>query len=73
MLYEVITNYVTMKIAFDAKRAFLNRSGLGNYSRDVIRGLQQYFPENHYTLYTPAADTTLFEPNRQNTSRNNFV
>jgi len=26
-----------MKIGFDAKRAFNNKSGLGNYSRDIIR------------------------------------
>ena len=26
-----------MRIGFDAKRAFLNNTGLGNYSRDAIR------------------------------------
>ncbi len=43
-----------MNIGFDAKRAFLNNTGLGNYSRTVIRSLAQYFPENNYTLYTTA-------------------
>lgn len=38
---------------FDAKRAFFNRSGLGNYSRDTIRILSSAFPENQYFLYTP--------------------
>lgn len=42
-----------MKIAFDAKRAFRNYSGLGNYSRTVISLLTKYFPENEYLLYTP--------------------
>ena len=30
-----------MKIGFDAKRAFNNQSGLGNYSRDIIRAFTQ--------------------------------
>lgn len=42
-----------MKIGFDAKRAFLNRSGLGNYSRNTINQLVKYFPDNNYWLYTP--------------------
>ena len=43
-----------MKIGFDAKRAFFNRSGLGNYSRNTIRILHKFFPENDYTLFTPS-------------------
>ena len=39
-----------MKIVFDAKRFFHNTSGLGNYSRDLVRILAQYFPENEYIL-----------------------
>ncbi|MGG7469929.1 glycosyltransferase family 4 protein [Chryseobacterium arthrosphaerae] len=39
-----------MKIAFDAKRFFHNTSGLGNYSRDLVRILSRYFPENEYLL-----------------------
>jgi glycosyltransferase involved in cell wall biosynthesis len=42
-----------MRIGFDAKRAFLNNTGLGNYSRDTIRMLSHYFPDNKYFLYTP--------------------
>ncbi len=42
-----------MRIGFDAKRVFNNFTGLGNYSRFVIDGLVQYFPENEYFLYTP--------------------
>lgn len=39
-----------MKIAYDAKRFFNNTSGLGNYSRDLVRMLAQYFPDNQYSL-----------------------
>lgn len=39
-----------MKIAFDAKRFFHNGSGLGNYSRDLVRILATYYPENKYFL-----------------------
>jgi len=42
-----------MRIGFDAKRAFYNRSGLGNYSRDTINSLMTYYPEHDYYLYTP--------------------
>ena len=42
-----------MKLGFDAKRAFFNNTGLGNYSRDTIRILGQYFDKNEYHLYTP--------------------
>jgi glycosyltransferase involved in cell wall biosynthesis len=42
-----------MKIGFDAKRAFLNNTGLGNYSRWLLKVLVQQHPENEYFLYTP--------------------
>lgn len=42
-----------MRIGFDAKRYFLNKSGLGNYSRDLIRILETYYPQNEYIKYTP--------------------
>ncbi len=37
-----------MILGFDAKRFFHNKTGLGNYSRDLIRILAQYHPENSY-------------------------
>ncbi len=43
-----------MRIGFDAKRAFFNRSGLGNYSRDLILALHRYYSDNEYYLYTPS-------------------
>ena len=41
-----------LNIGFDAKRLFLNQSGLGNYSRWLVNGLIKQFPENQYHLYT---------------------
>ncbi len=41
-----------MKIGYDAKRAFCNNTGLGNYSRMLIRGIAE-LPCNAVTLYTP--------------------
>ncbi|AYF44187.1 glycosyltransferase, group 1 family protein [Halobacteriovorax sp. BALOs_7] len=42
-----------MKIGFDAKRAFHNFRGLGNYSRDLIASLSRYHTEHSYYLFTP--------------------
>jgi glycosyltransferase involved in cell wall biosynthesis len=42
-----------MKIAFDAKRAFHNATGLGNYSRGLITALMEAHPEAEVRLYTP--------------------
>lgn len=42
-----------MNIGFEAKRAFTNGTGLGHYSRTLIRSLATYFPEHDYTLFTP--------------------
>lgn len=39
-----------VRIAYDAKRAFANRRGLGNYSRDMIRLAQTFAPQNEYVL-----------------------
>ncbi len=41
-----------MEIGFDAKRLFNNSSGLGNYSRTLVRNLQVYYPEHQYHLYS---------------------
>ncbi|MDR0729616.1 MAG: glycosyltransferase family 4 protein [Prevotellaceae bacterium] len=42
-----------MRIGFDAKRAFRNFTGLGNYSRATISILSDFYPDNQYFLYTP--------------------
>jgi glycosyltransferase involved in cell wall biosynthesis len=49
-----------MRIGFDAKRAFNNRTGLGNYSRFVLNALRNYAPEPTYWAYTPKIKTGLF-------------
>jgi len=52
-------------LGFDAKRAFANVTGLGNYSRFVLRSLGRRFPEHRYVLYAPRirhdADTTFLD------------
>ena len=50
-----------MKIGFDAKRAFYNRRGLGNYARNLIEGLNVYYPHNEYVLYTPVVQRERVE------------
>lgn len=40
-----------MKIAYDAKRVFSSWSGLGNYSRDLVRILATFYPDNQYLLF----------------------
>ena len=42
-----------ISIGFDAKRAFYNYSGLGNYSRNFLAALARIRPENFYYLFTP--------------------
>ena len=44
---------MNLKIGYDAKRAFFNSSGLGNYSRGVIDIMTKFYPENDYFLYAP--------------------
>ena len=49
-----------MNIGFDAKRAFLNNSGLGNYSRTLIKTLVHYYPSNKYELFTTKSEKCTF-------------
>jgi glycosyltransferase involved in cell wall biosynthesis len=56
-----------MKIGFEAKRIFHNKTGLGNYSRDLIRILAKYYPENDYFLYNPKRNgSQIFETTKIN-------
>ena len=45
-------------IGFDAKRAAQNKTGLGNYSRFVIKSLAQYAPSLRLDLFVPDAAKT---------------
>lgn len=51
-----------MIIGFDAKRAFQNKTGLGNYSRTLLSSLNEYFEQHQYVLFTPKK-TPLFNTN----------
>lgn len=42
-----------LTIAYDAKRAFLNYRGLGNYCRNLFMQMARYYGENSYCLCTP--------------------
>jgi glycosyltransferase involved in cell wall biosynthesis len=42
-----------MKIGFDAKRAFHNFTGLGNYSRTLLETFSTYFPSDELHLFSP--------------------
>ena len=42
-----------MLVGYEAKRIFHNKTGLGNYSRDLVRILATYYPKNQYFLYNP--------------------
>ncbi len=52
------------RIGYDAKRLFTNFTGLGNYSRTLLRNLASFYPDNEYFLYTPrvwkSPETTFF-------------
>lgn len=51
----------TLNIAFDAKRAMLNNTGLGNYSRRVISEMAQLYPGWTLSLFSPRA-TGIMQP-----------
>lgn len=56
-----------MNIGFEAKRVFHNKTGLGNYSRDLVRILSTYYPENNYILFNPKkSKKNLFVTNNTN-------
>jgi glycosyltransferase involved in cell wall biosynthesis len=58
-----------MRIGFDAKRAYFNYSGLGNYSRNTIRYLSQKFPDNEFYLYIPGTKNQI----RNGTDKNHTL
>lgn len=48
-----------MRIGFDAKRAFFNQRGLGNFSRDTIRILSSHYPQDLFYLFSPKEKPTI--------------
>ena len=55
-----------MKIGFDAKRAFNNSTGLGNYSRSIIQSLSENNKHHDIYLFTPTKNSSLFNPDLEN-------
>ena len=55
-----------MKIAFDAKRAFHNNTGLGNYSRSVIRAVADIRDQDQIYLITPKLNADNFKISNHN-------
>ena len=53
LFIRFVFNFIDMNIGFDAKRIFYNQTGLGNYSRDTVRILYKFYPENSYFLFNP--------------------
>lgn len=51
-----------MRLGFDAKRLFLNNRGLGNYARNLLYGLEKYYTDNEYYLYTPGISNEYVSP-----------
>ena len=43
----------TRVFAYDAKRLFSNFTGLGNYSRTLLKNLAETYPQHEYHLFTP--------------------
>ncbi len=56
-----------MNIGFDSKRLYSNFTGLGNYSRTLVKNLQNFYPNFSYRLYTPSirisSETDVFHKN----------
>lgn len=55
MSEQIHQEQTSLVVAFDAKRLFNNFTGLGNYSRTLVKNLQSYFPQYKYHLFTPKA------------------
>jgi glycosyltransferase involved in cell wall biosynthesis len=49
-----------MNIGYDGKRAYQNKTGLGNYIRSLIAILTHHYPQHQYTLFAPKK-TDLFD------------
>jgi len=49
-----------LKIAFDAKRLFHNREGLGSYARTIVSDLATFYPEHEYVLCTPKVGSNTY-------------
>ncbi len=48
-----------MVIGYDGKRAYQNKTGLGNYIRSLLPVLAEFYPDNKFVLFAPE-QTDLF-------------
>ena len=55
-----------MRITFDAKRAFNNKTGLGNYSRSVIKSVSSILKKDQFFLATPKVNIDIFNIKQPN-------
>jgi glycosyltransferase involved in cell wall biosynthesis len=55
-----------MRIGLDAKRAFLNSTGLGSYSRNLISALCSDYSDSEFILYSTGKNPELFSPSYSN-------
>jgi len=59
-----------MNIGFDAKRYFHNGTGLGHYSRSLVKSLCQFYPQHAYFLFNPKKNTKYALPEKSATEIN---
>ena len=55
-----------MNIGLDAKRYFHNSTGLGNYSRTLVNGMAEIFPEHDFFLFNPKPSVKYRKPSLPN-------
>ncbi|MGC4233216.1 MAG: glycosyltransferase family 1 protein [Niabella sp.] len=64
--WSIANGYLcAMNIGFDAKRAYHNGTGLGFFSRVMIKLLAAHYPNNEYYLFNPKPGK-LFKPETAN-------
>ena len=58
-----------------AKRAFTNKSGLGNYSREIISYIKENYPEINLQLFTSTYNNKIYDPKniKVHTPKINFI
>lgn len=57
-------------LGLDAKRAFFNKSGLGNYARNIIYAINKYYNNITQVLFTPQVSYDIFNLRDNNLSLN---
>jgi len=50
-----------MRVGFDGKRYFNNKTGLGNYSREIVHALAAQFPDDEFVLFSETENKPFVE------------